>query len=93
MEVQLSPDQEAFIRRAIEAGRFQNQAEAVQEAMLLWEERERRRIELLSATDLAEASLARGEGRIVHCEGDLEHLVEDIKRRGKQRLSAERDSR
>jgi Arc/MetJ-type ribon-helix-helix transcriptional regulator len=61
MEVYLTPEQEAFIRQGIEAGRFHGREDAVQEAMSLWEERERRRLELLTAVDLAEASLARGE--------------------------------
>ncbi|MGD0302771.1 MAG: hypothetical protein ABSE86_37345, partial [Bryobacteraceae bacterium] len=63
MEVHLTPDQEAFIRQAIEAGRLHRKEDAVQEAMSLWEERERRRFEILASVDQAEASLARGEGR------------------------------
>jgi Arc/MetJ-type ribon-helix-helix transcriptional regulator len=43
MEVRLTPDQEAFVRQGIAAGRFQNEADAVAEAMALWEERERAR--------------------------------------------------
>ena len=93
MEVHLSPDQEAFIRRAMEAGRFQREEEAVAEAMLLWEERERRRLEILAAVDKSEASLARGEGRIITSQADLQRLGEDIQRRGMARLSSERGSR
>jgi putative addiction module CopG family antidote len=89
MEVHLSPDQEAFIRQAIEAGRFRREEEAVQEAMLLWEERERRRLEILAAVDQSETSLARGEGRVIRCEADLDQLVEDVKHRGMQSLSSE----
>ena len=63
MNVELTPDQRAFVRRAIEHGRFKLEEEAVQEALALWEERERRRVEMLAALDEAEASLARGEGR------------------------------
>jgi len=63
MEVQLTPDQDAFIRQAIETGRLHRKEDAVQEAMSLWDERERRRLEILVAVDQAEASLARGEGR------------------------------
>src|ERR1039458_10626637 len=63
MELHLTPEQEAFIRQGIEAGRFQGKEDAVQEAMSLWEERERRRLEILAAVEQAEASLARGEGR------------------------------
>jgi len=42
MEVQLTADQRAFGRQAIESGRLQREDEAVQEALSLWEERERR---------------------------------------------------
>jgi putative addiction module CopG family antidote len=58
MEVHLTPDQEAFIRQAIETGRLRREEDAVREAMSLWEERERRRLEILVAVDRAEASLA-----------------------------------
>jgi putative addiction module CopG family antidote len=88
MEVQLTPDQEAFIRQAIENGRLHRQEDAVQEAMALWEERERRRLEILAAVDEAEASLARGEGRIITQES-MRDLAEEVKRRGRARLAAE----
>ena len=58
----LTPDQEAFIRQGIEAGRFVHPEDAIREALSLWEERERARAEILAAIDVAEASLARGEG-------------------------------
>ena len=61
MEVQLTPDQKAFIRLAIESGRLHGEEDAVQEALSLWEERERTRAEILAAVDAAEASLARAE--------------------------------
>jgi putative addiction module CopG family antidote len=89
MEVQLTPDQEAFIRQAIETGRLQRKEDALREAMSLWEERERRRLEILAAVDQAEASLARGEGRVVTQESMLE-LAEDVKRRGRARLAGEK---
>jgi putative addiction module CopG family antidote len=62
MELHLTPDQETFIRQGVEAGRFHGKEDAVREAMSLWEERERRRLEILATVDRAEASLARGEG-------------------------------
>lgn len=40
MDVQLTPDQQAFARRAIESGRLHSEVDAVQEALALWEERE-----------------------------------------------------
>jgi len=63
MEVSLTPDQPAFVQRAIESGRLQSEQDAVREALALWEERERKRMEFLLSLDDAEASLARGERR------------------------------
>ncbi len=91
MEVRLTPDQEAFIREAIAAGRFHREEEAVREAMLLWEERERRRLEILAAVDKAEASLARGEGRRITTHEEVAQLAGDIKQRGMARLAAEQN--
>jgi antitoxin ParD1/3/4 len=89
MEVSLTPDQEAFVRQAIEAGRLQRAEDAVEEALRLWEERERTRAEILAAVDMAEASLARGEGRVISTEQDVRDLANDVKRRGRARLAAE----
>ncbi len=38
-DVQLTPDQRAFVRMAIQTGRFQREEEAVAEALALWEAR------------------------------------------------------
>ena len=37
MEVDLTPDQKAFVRRAIESGCFRQEEDAVKEALSLWE--------------------------------------------------------
>jgi len=92
MEVHLTPDQQAFVRQGIAAGRFRNEADAIAEALMLWEERERNRAEILAAVDAAEASLDRGEG-IVITEQSARELAEDVKRRGRARLEAERTAR
>ena len=90
MEVNLTPDQQAFVRQAIESGRLQREEDAVKEALRLWEERERRRLEILAAVDQAEASIARGEGRKITTQEEATQLAEDIKRRGMARLAAEK---
>ena len=41
MAVELTSDQRAFARRAMESGRFESEEDAVREALALWEERER----------------------------------------------------
>lgn len=91
MEVQLTPDQKAFVRQAIESGRLRREEDAVGEALLLWEERERRRLEILAAVDEAEASLARGEGRPITQES-MRELAERVKQRGRAQLAAEQNS-
>ena len=89
MNVDLTPDQRAFARRAIESGRFSSEEDAIHEALALWEERERHRLEILAALDEAEASLARGEGRSI-TDGSMKGLADEVKERGRRRLAAER---
>jgi putative addiction module CopG family antidote len=91
MEVHLTPDQRAFVRQAIESGRLNREEEAVQEALSLWEQRERTRAEILTAVDAAEASVARGEGRAITQES-MRQLADEVKQRGRDRLTAERPS-
>ena len=88
MEVQLTSDQKAFARRAVESGRLKSEEEAVQQALALWEGRERRRVEFLATLDEARASLARGEGREITPES-MQRLSAEIKARGRARLLAE----
>ena len=88
MEVQLTPDQKAFVRRALESGRLQSEEQAVQEALQLWEERERGRVAFLATLDEARASLARGEGRVISRES-MRQLSAEVKERGRARLIAE----
>jgi predicted thioesterase len=54
-------------------------------------ERERTRAEILAAVDEAEASLAKGEGRIIPRES-MRELAEEVKRRGRARLAAEQQT-
>lgn len=88
MEVHLTDDQKAFVRQAIESGRYSREEDALQEALSLWEERERARVEILVSVDLAEASLAQGEGRIV-TQQSMRELADDVKQRGRARLANE----
>jgi putative addiction module CopG family antidote len=91
MDVDLTADQKAFIREAIESGRFQSVEDAVREALSLWEERERRRAEILATVDTAEAALARGEGCAV-TQQSMRELADEVKRRGRPRLKTGQQS-
>lgn len=86
MNVELTPDQRAFVRQAIKSGRLAREEEAVQQALALWEERERTRAEILAAVDDAEASLARGHGRALD-ESSVQTLLDNVKQRGRARLA------
>lgn len=90
MEVHLTPDQKAFARQAIDSGRLQREEDAVKEALSLWEERERTRAEIIAAVDEAEASLARGEGRVI-TQDSMRELADGVKQRGRARLAAEQN--
>ena len=87
MEAQLTPDQQAFVRQAIDSGRLHREEDALTEALALWEARERTRAEILSAVDEAEASLIRGEGRPI-TDASMRELAADVKARGRVRLAA-----
>ncbi len=91
MEVHLTPDQQAFVRQAVESGRLRREEDAIQEALSLWEERERARAEILTAVDAAEVSLARGDGRIITQES-MRQLAEEVKQRGRKRLANDQSS-
>jgi len=91
MEVHLTPDQKAFVRQAIESGRLQPEEDAVHQALSLWEERERTRVEMLTAIDLAEASIASGEGRSITQES-MRQLADETKQRGRRRIDADQST-
>jgi Arc/MetJ-type ribon-helix-helix transcriptional regulator len=91
MEVQLTPDQQAFLRQALESGRLRREEDALKEALSLWEERERTRAEVLADVDEAEASLARGECSVVTRES-MRELAGEVKQRGRTRLIAEQQA-
>jgi putative addiction module CopG family antidote len=62
MDLRLSPDQEEFIRRAVEKGRYGKAEDVVREALAMLQERERKRTEILEAVDFAEISISRAAG-------------------------------
>lgn len=88
MEMPLTPDQQAFVRDAIVAGRLHGVEDAFREAMALWERRERARAQILAAVDEAEESLARGEGRTL-AEQDIPSFLEEIHQRGLARRAVQ----
>jgi len=60
----------------------------VEEALALWEERERQRAEFLVTLEDARASVARGEGRVITQES-MRELASEVIERARARLLAE----
>lgn len=88
MVVELTPEQKSFVRPALESGRLGSEEEALNEALSLWEERERQRLEILALVDEAEVSLARGEGILITSEAESSAFAETVKLLGRSRLDA-----
>ena len=88
MEIQLTPAQEAFLRQAIESGRIHRAEEAVQQALSLWETRERGRLDILSALDEAEGDLQTGNFSD-YDDGSLSKLGEELKRGARASLTSD----
>ncbi len=78
MEVQFTPEQEAFIRQAIASGRLHRPEEAIQQALSLWERQERSRLGMLAALDEAEADLQTGQ-YTDHTDESLPLLAQQLK--------------
>ena len=89
MKAEFTPDQRAFAREAVQSGRLKSEEDAVAEALALWERRERTRAQLRADLDTAEASIAAGNGRVI-TQQSMQDLADDVKRRGRNRLAAER---
>jgi putative addiction module CopG family antidote len=89
MEVELTPDQEIFIRKAVASGRYPSVEDAVRDAMARWEEGERARLELLAALDEAEADLEAGR-YADYTDATLPSLAKDLKREGRELRDHER---
>jgi putative addiction module CopG family antidote len=88
MQIDLTPEQQDFVRQAVASGRFERAEDAVQAAMTLWVERERRRDELLASLDAAEASLARDEG-IAITQDSVRSLALDVMERCSARFHSD----
>lgn len=88
VNVELTADQRAFVQKAIDSGRLSSAEEAIEQALALWERRERRRLEIIAMVEEAEDSLARGEG-IPITEESMKALADETKQRVRRRIAAE----
>jgi Arc/MetJ-type ribon-helix-helix transcriptional regulator len=89
MEVVLTESQQALARMAVESGRLSSIEEAGRQAMLLWEDYERERLDIVRSLEESMAAYRRGEYRRVETEEDRAQMIADIRRRGLARLQSE----
>jgi Arc/MetJ-type ribon-helix-helix transcriptional regulator len=61
MQIEFTPAQEALVKNAIRSGRLTRAEDAVRQALSLWEENERNRLEILSALEESEADMESGD--------------------------------
>jgi Arc/MetJ-type ribon-helix-helix transcriptional regulator len=92
VQIELTAEQRAFVRRALETGRVRREEDAVKQALELWVEREREHEEILAALDVAEAELDRGEGTVI-TRDSMRQLAEEIHQRGLARMAKKKAKR
>lgn len=91
MHFEPTPDQQAFIHRAIASGRYRSAEDTLRDAMARWEEDERRLIELLAALDEAENDI--GTKHYADYANDtLPQLADELKREARAELTRQRRS-
>ena len=80
---------QAFIERLIASGRYSTASEIIRDGLRMIEEREQSREAKLEAL---RAAIQEGLDSPSE-EVDIEDWIEDVKRRGRERLAAERDGK
>jgi putative addiction module CopG family antidote len=88
MQIELTPEHEAFIDHLVGTGRYQNPAAAIHNAMDLWVERERARLELIAAIEEGESDIEAGEYIDLDSDEAIAEIMEGVKRRGRVALAA-----
>jgi antitoxin ParD1/3/4 len=89
----LPPELEAFIQSQVDSGKYSSADEAVTEAVRLLQEREQHFACLKSDLEEGLAAFERGEFIAVNSEADRQGLIDDIARRGRERLNGSRGTR
>jgi antitoxin ParD1/3/4 len=80
---------EGFIEKLIESGRYSTASEVIRDGLRIIEEREQSREAKLEAL---RAAIQEGLDSPSE-EVDIDEWIEDVKRRGRERLAAERDGK
>ena len=81
-------DLEAFIQAEIASGKYASADEAVSEAVRLLQERERQLDSLRGEIEIGTSAFERGEVTTIRTDADRQALIDDVQRRGRERLQA-----
>jgi antitoxin ParD1/3/4 len=92
MTVEIPPDLQQFVHQVIDNGSFKSETEVVGQALRLLQQRQQKIEELRREIQPALDQLDRGEGIELKDEEELRLFFEDIKKRGRAELEAERES-
>ena len=79
-------DLEAFIRSEVASGKYASADEAVSEAVRLLQEREQQLVSLRADIEIGMSAFDRGEVTAIRTDADRQALIDDILRRGRERL-------
>lgn len=79
---------EAFIQSEIASGKYASADEAVSEAVRLLQERERDLETLRNEIEIGMSAYQRGEVTTIRTDADRQALIDDVQRRGRERLQA-----
>ncbi len=84
----IPPDLEAFIQAEVASGKYASADDALSEAVRLLQERERQLASLRSEIEIGISAFERGDYITILTDSDRQALIDDIQRRGRERLSA-----
>jgi putative addiction module CopG family antidote len=87
MEIELTAEQNDFIRAGIEQGRYHDSADAIHRAMDQWVERERDLLELIAAIDAGDDS-PESDDIVLKSDEDIAQFVKGVEQRGREKLAA-----
>ena len=88
MLASLPPDLEAFIQSEVASGKYASATDVVSEAVRLLQEREANLASLRAEIHVGLSAHARGELTVIETDADRQALIDDIQRRGRERLQA-----
>ena len=86
----IPPELEAFIRAEVASGKYASADEAVSQAVRLLHEREQQLATLRSEIATGMSAIERGDVIAIRTDADRQALLDDVSRRGRERMRTAR---